>query len=106
MSSPQQIIKHITTSTTTNVTTETCYLLGLYLAVNSPGTSWTLSLKDRDSTVHSLGVLLLNAPGNATDINGLIKELPFPARMANGIDIVTAGTAGNVDIWIYISPAT
>lgn len=85
--------KHITTKTTTNVTTSTCTLHTLLVNVSGAGTSWTLSIQDKASTPQIIYA--------ATVTTGTtVIALPVGIKCTSGIDIVTGGTtAGTMDVF-------
>jgi hypothetical protein len=84
--------KHITTKTTTNVTTSSCVLYTLVINVSGAGTSWTISVQDKATTPQ-----IVYAATVATGTT--VIALPIGIKMDSGIDIVTAGTtAGTMDV--------
>lgn len=75
---------HITTSTTTVITTSLAHLKSVI--VNNAGTGWTITLKDGTATVAVLGEV---AGGN----------YDYDAECTNGLSVVTAsGTPGDITV--------
>jgi len=89
----------ITTSGTTNMSTNSCFVYGVLIACQVPGTGWSLQIQSHESPAKVLIPKFTLAA--LTDL----KSLPWvewqnPKEMRGGIDIVTAGTPGEVSVWL------
>jgi hypothetical protein len=84
--------KHITTKTTTNVTTATVVLHSILINVSGAGTSWTLTVQTQDTTP---AILYTATVATGTTV------IALPVGLAvKGLDLVTAGgTAGTMDVF-------
>jgi ribosomal protein S11 len=85
---------HITTKTTTTVTSTTCYVATIAICVTGAGTAQTLVIQDKTPTTPKILYSGTIAVGNT--------YIPLaPTLMTGGIDIVTGGTtAGTQDVFI------
>ena len=85
--------KHITTKTTTNVTTATVVLHTLSVNVSGAGTTWSLTVQTQDGTPTILYTVASVAVGTT-----VVFALPVGITV-KGLDIVTGGTtAGTMDV--------
>ena len=87
---------HITTNTTTTVTSSTAYVTSIAVSVSAVGTTEVLKIQDKSGTpkvIYQQGSPLV--AGTVTPING------GPLIMTGGIDIVTSGGGpATLDVWI------
>jgi hypothetical protein len=85
---------HITTKTTTTPVSATVVLHTIVVNVSGAGTSWTLSIQNKETTAKVVYA--------ATVTTGTtVIALPVGIVMTSGIDIVTAGsTAGTMDVFL------
>lgn len=90
---------HITTSTTTTPVSTDAILYSINIGVTTAGTTWVLTIKDKGSTPK---VAYINT-GTGVAIGQTSIAFPFGIRMDGGIDIVTAGTAGVLDVFLVYS---
>lgn len=89
--------KHVTTSATTAVTAKSAYVNSVVITCSNAGTGWTLQIKDGDGNV----LIPLFALAVPTDgLPNVDRSFEEAQRMRNGINIITAGTAGVVDVQI------
>ncbi len=94
----KQFRNQITDASTTVVTDTTCAITQIVIAVQDDGSSWTLQIKDKGSPALTLiPETTLAAPSTPAAI---ILNFQEPVRMEGGIDIVTAGTPGELATWI------
>jgi hypothetical protein len=98
-----QIISHITTAGTTRVFDGGCSLAYVIISVVAPGSNWNLTIQDAN------GNILIPPPDLTPQAGVIIRDwMPaIPPRMAGGIDIVSAGTPGDIWYWLWLdySPA-
>lgn len=99
-------IIRITTATTTVITNQTCLLRSLRLVFSGTTTDARATVQDKDSPAHVFYVSdELDAPATI--------QVPFPesddkvqpVAMKGGIDIVTTGTIGDLDVWLDQRPS-
>jgi hypothetical protein len=90
--------KRITTSTTTTLMDTSCVISQIVISVADPGTSWTLKIQDKASPAFVLLPAIALASPSTPD--AAIIKFQDPIFMEGGIDIITAGTAGQVAVWI------
>jgi hypothetical protein len=99
MAHARYLSKHITSSATTTPISASCYVSSIVASCSNAGTSWTLQIQDKASTPNVLispFTLIVPADG-LPNINVAYDR---PQRAVDGIDIITAGTAGVVDVQI------
>jgi hypothetical protein len=65
--------------------------------VSNAGTSWTFQIRDKAATPSILLSGTLALPGDGLPVKVHFDESLY---MDAGIDIVTAGTPGVVDVWL------
>ena len=86
---------HITTKTTTTVTSSTAYITAVAICVTGAGTTQTLVIQDKSGTP-----LTFYTAGTAIAVGNTYINV-MPQKMNGGIDIVTGGTtAGTQDVFI------
>jgi hypothetical protein len=86
---------HITTAATTSVTSTTCYVSTVVISCTNAGTGFTITVRSKEGTPTVLysGTLAL---GTITPIS-----VALPGVVSgSGLEIVTAGTPGVVDVKI------
>jgi len=87
---------HITTKTTTTVTSATAYVSSVAICVTNAGTTQTLVIQNKEGTPK-----VLYTAGAAIVVGNAYIWFPVPILMTSGIDIITGGTtAGTQDIFI------
>lgn len=86
----------ITTSTTTAVVAADAYLSSVNVTVSNAGTTWTIKVQDKSATPR-IGYI---NDGTGVVIGTKYQNFTDPIPMFGGIDIVTAGTAGVMDVFI------
>lgn len=92
---PNYSSSHITSKTTTTITSSTAYVQSIVINVSGAGSSQTLTIQDKEATPKILYSTTI-AVGNSQPIT-----LQAPVVMTSGIDIVTAGTtAGTQDVFV------
>ena len=86
-------IFRVTTSTTTNFKNS---LPGYIRAISCPqaGTTWTLQINDGPDSAGNVVALYGATPATVTTGLGLLSPLYF----THGVQIVTSGTAGELDL--------
>jgi len=90
---------HITTAATTTVTSTTCYISTIVVSCSNAGTSYTLRIQDKAGTPKILvPTTTLTVPSTGAPNVSLLWDEPI--IMTSGIDIITGGTPGVVDVWI------
>ena len=88
---------HFTTKTTNTPVSSTCTLYAIVINTSNAGTSWTLTVQDKQGTP----AILISALTLATSQNPLVYTFPQGIKMTSGIDVTTGGTtAGVADIWV------
>lgn len=93
---PVYAASHITTKTTTTVTSSTAYVSSIAICVTGAGTSQTLVIQDKSGTAKTL-----YTAGSAIAVGNTYINFERPVLMSGGIDIVTGGTtAGTQDVFI------
>ncbi len=93
-----QFRNRITTSVATVVTAAGCSVSSIVIAVADAGTSWTFLIRDKASPAKILVPLTtLAVPTTPTPV---IIHFDDPIVMEGGIDVVTAGTPGVVNVWV------
>lgn len=93
---PNYSASHITTKTTTTITSSTAYVASIAICVTGAGTTQTLTIQNKEGTAK-----VLYTAGTAITAGNTYISFPRPVVMTGGIDIVTGGTtAGTQDIFI------
>lgn len=89
---------HSTTKTTVTPVAQTVTLYEVVVNTSNAGTSWTLTVQDKQGTP----AILVSALALATTQNPLILNFgPTGIKMTGGIDFITGGTtAGVADFWV------
>lgn len=88
----------ITSNTTTTVTGSTAYVSTIVVACSGAGTTWTLTVQNREGTPKVLVPAMTMAVPTAGPV---VIQFAEPVLMTSGIDVVTAGTtAGTVDVFV------
>jgi hypothetical protein len=77
---------------------QTVTLYSIVINTSNAGTSWTLTVQDKQGTP----AILVSALALATSQNPLVLNFgPTGIKMTSGIDVITGGTtAGVADFWI------
>jgi hypothetical protein len=89
---------HITTAGTTTVTSSTAFVSTIVISCSNGGTGFTIRIQDKGSTPKVLvQPITLSVPATGTNLSQTVEE---PLVMTGGIDIITGGTPGVVDVWI------
>ncbi|HEX3108112.1 MAG TPA: hypothetical protein VHU41_03380 [Thermoanaerobaculia bacterium] len=92
---PNYYAAHITTKTTTTPTASTAYISSITICVSGAGTSWSISVQNKEATPKIYYTVSSVALGTTT------FNFTEPILATSGIDIVTAGTtAGTMDVFI------
>lgn len=96
--SPNYFAARITGKVTTNVTAATAYVQSIVIACSAAGSSWTLTIQNKEATAKILvPAMTLTVPTTGP----IAIQFQEPILMTSGIDIVTAGTtAGTVDVYV------
>jgi len=85
---------HITSNATTTVTSNDAYLTQLVVCVTTAGTSWTITVKNKEATPK----IVYSATAAAGTYVYAMGNLTI---MKSGIDIITSGTtAGTADVFV------
>src|SRR6266851_2200817 len=79
---------HITTKTTTTLTSATALISSIAICVTNAGTTQTLVIQDKTPSTPKI----LYTAGAAIAVGNTYIIFPAPVLMTGGIDIVTAGT--------------
>lgn len=90
---------HLTSNATTTPTSSTAYISSIVIAIQSAGTTSTVTVQDKQGTPLKIvsGFSTASLLSNGNDI----YNFQSPVKMVSGIDIVTAGAvAATIDIWI------
>jgi hypothetical protein len=98
-------IKHITTAATTSLSNVSAYIEQIVYCCTSIGATWTFAVQDRGDpaatppipiqTLVKVAVVATTTP----DQQKVFYDRPMPMR--NGVDVVTTGTPGALDIWVH-----
>jgi hypothetical protein len=89
-------VRSITGSLTTNVAPNTIYLYSLQYSCSNAGTGWSLKIQDRSPTpivLYTIAALVVSAAPV------VVQNLASPIPIIGGLDIITAGTPGAVNVW-------
>jgi len=91
---------HITTAATTTVTSTTCYVSTVVISCSNAGTTYTIRVQDKSGTPKILipTTAALTVPTTGVPNVSLLWDEPI--LFTGGIDIITAGTPGVVDVWL------
>lgn len=92
---------HLTTNTTTTPTASTAYISSIVISVDATATTLgTLTVKDKSGTPLTL-INGLNTTSAITTVPTVVN-FQTPIKMVGGIDIITAATAGQatLDVWL------
>jgi hypothetical protein len=87
---------HITSSGTTSITSTTSYISSIVVTATNAGTTWTLLIQNKESTPK---VVWANS-GTGLTVGTTFMDCDVPVVSTGGIAIVTAGTAGVVDVFL------
>jgi hypothetical protein len=89
---------HSTTKTTVTPVAQTVTVYSIVINTSNAGTSWTLTVQDKQGTP----AILVSALALATSQNPLVLNFgPTGIKMTSGVDFITGGTtAGVADFWI------
>lgn len=99
MPAARYLSSHITTSTTTTPIHISSYVSAIVVSCSDAGTAWTLKIQDQAGTPNILippFTLIVPADG----LPNINVNFERPQRAVGGIDIITAGTPGAVDVQI------
>jgi hypothetical protein len=96
---PTRVNKHITSSATTAVTAVDALLHSVNVTTTTAGTTWVIKVQDKSGT--PLVAYTNSSTGVAVGTDS--KSFPQGLQMNGGIDIVTAGTAGVLDVFLAYS---
>ena|SRR5256885_12326635 len=97
-----QFPNRISSSTTTTVTSKSTKVSQVVISCSNAGTSWVLKIQDKQGTpMIFVPPFTLGIPSTGP----LIIKFDKPILARSGIDIVTSGTAGVVDVWIDGDPS-
>ena len=91
---------NISTSGTTPLVNESCYIAGIIISVSNPGTSWSIKIQDRSTPPSAIvppTVLSATVPAQNPWVIDLIDCRP---NMFGGVDLVAIGTPGVIDVWV------
>lgn len=97
------VMKHIVTADTFPVTTVSSYIEQIVYCATSVGAGWTFVVQDKGDTftpvypIQAIVKVAVSATTTPTE-QKVFYDRPIPMR--GGIDIVTTGTPGALDIWI------
>ena len=87
---------HITASGTITPFSVTCKISQLVISVTNAGTTWTIKIQNKEAIPK---VLYINS-GTGVVVGTTVVSLNVSALMVGGVDIITAGTAGIMDVFI------
>ena len=87
---------HITSSATTTVISTDTLLYSINVTVTGAGTTWVIKIQDKQGTPR---VAYTNT-GTGVAVGTVNLSFPQGIPMVGGIDIVTAGTAGTLDVFL------
>ncbi len=87
---------HITTATTTHITTASSVLYTFAFNVTGSPSSCVVTLQTAETTPK---ILYKSASLSAVTANPVVIALPVGITALTGLDLVTAGTTGTVDVW-------
>jgi hypothetical protein len=87
---------HITSSGTTSITSTTSYISSIVVTATNAGTTWTLLIQNKEGTPK---VIWANS-GTGLTVGTSFMDMDVPVISTGGIAVVTAGTAGVVDVFI------
>ena len=98
-------VKHITTAVLTPMSNVSAYIEQIVYCCTSIGAGWTFVVQDRGDpgaippipiqTLVKVAVSSTTTP----DQEKVFYDRPIPIR--GGVDVVTSGTPGALDIWIH-----
>lgn len=90
---------HITSAGTTTVTSATCYVSTVVISCSNAGTTYTIKIQNKEGTPKILiPQYTLTVPTNGAPNTNLLWD--EPVIMTGGVDLVTTGTPGVVDVWV------
>jgi hypothetical protein len=87
---------HITSSGTITPFAGTCKISQIVITVTTAGTTWTIKIQNKEATPK---VLYINS-GTGVLVGTTVITLNVSALMVGGVDIITAGTPGIMDVFI------
>ena len=90
---------NINSSGTITVQDESTWVSQIVLSVEDPGTNWQFRIEDRDTPPHVL--IPTFTLGRVQGLTVDIVAFAIPLFMQNGINIITAGNAGSLSLWLY-----
>jgi hypothetical protein len=94
------VSKRINTSATVPLVNGSTYVTSVVINCSQAGTGWTLKVQDRGSPpLILLGPISLAVPLPDPPA-GKFELANDRVRMRGGVDAVTAGTAGTLDLWL------
>jgi|SRR5215831_12084280 len=86
--------QHQTNNTTWTPVSSTCWVPTLIFNVSGAGTSWIITIKNKESTPKVLW------SGTATLGTVTVLAMDFGLEMTGGIDVTFSGTAGTADFYL------
>jgi hypothetical protein len=93
---------HLTTAATTTVVSSDAYLVSLVITTSAVGTGFNAKVQNKEGTAK----ILIPATAGAVGTQSLILSHKEAAiYMKGGIDIITTGTPGVIDVFVtYYKP--
>ena len=93
---------HITTAATTTVTSSDAYVASIVVSTSAVGTAFVAKVQNKEGTPK---ILIPALASSAVGYQTLIATQGAPIYMKGGIDIVSTGTPGVIDVFVtYYRP--
>ncbi len=96
------VSKRIVTSATTTPIDTSTYIVQYTIACSDAGSSWTLKIQDKTSGNPFVLVPAFTLIVPTDGYPNAYMKFDEPIPMQGGIDIVTAGTEGEVFVWLVL----
>jgi hypothetical protein len=93
--------QRITGNGTITPTTATCYIYNIVYNCTNAGTTWSLTIQDKAPTPKVLYTIAALVVSTAPIV--VLNQYGPIGPMIGGFDVITAGTAGAVNLWINYS---
>lgn len=88
---------HITTAATTTVESSDCYLVDILVVTSAVGTGFNAKVQNKEATAK---ILIPASAGAVGTQSVMINHKDGAILMKGGIDIITAGTPGVIDVFV------
>ena len=93
----------ITATNPVQVVNQSAYLAYVIFSIVAPGSSWKLTVQDKSSPTKNVLIPPFDFTPAGPDAPLVVKEWEpkRPCLMNNGIEILSAGTAGEAFMWVW-----